>query len=1365
MERRHAALRSASTLATVRPHRVRWTPSGIAALALYLGFVLVSLAQQVGRTTYDTRAELTERPGSFLREAFSLWHPESNFGEFQNQAYGYLFPQGAWFAVTDTLGLADWVSQRLWTALILIVACEGARRVARVLDLPGAAALIAGLAFAFSPRLLGTVPVLTGESLPGAVMPWVLLPLLLLFRGRLDRGRALLMSAAAIVCMGGVNAVENIGALPLVLVLLVWGVRRRLVSRGFAAAWAGAAMLASFWWVLPLLVLAGHAPPFYEYVESAANTTAIIGWSESVRGNSHWVAYLITGDQSWWPAAHALVAERGLVLVTAVISALGLYGLARMEHGVRAPLLLSAVLGLAALTIAHGGWPGSPLSGVFRTLLDNQLQIFRNVHKIDPIVRLPLALGFGHAVVLGMRAITTRWPRTEPARPLLLLLPVVLVLSLGQPFLANNSRTPGWTEISDPWQQAQRYLVDHQGSGQTLILPGSGFAQQEWGWTLDEPLLVLGGVNRVVRSQVPLVPGQSIRFLTALDQLATTGKATPKLGDQLARAGIGHVVIRRDLLRRFTGSPHPGGAAVSLANGGLTSVARFGTDGEGGPAVEVLAVDEQLPALRATPVDDVLTVRGAPESVLAVQDNGLVEPGQATVLEGEPGWDREADIVTDGDQRRERAFGVNDESVSAVLGPDDEWRTERAAHDFPTVDGARQVVATYDGLRSLTASSAQGYADNFGPVVPQGGPYSAIDGDRQTRWVSSYASDPTEQWVRLDFDGLRSVGRVSVLPVVDDDAVVPVRELEIRAGDQVRTVRGNASGAPSVVEFDRSRVDHVEVRITRAATREKRARVGLREITIAGLTPKRSLQVPGEVGRGAAFVFTTGAERRACTLTVGVPDCDASRIRAAEERTGLDRTFTTSGYSNPRLQGWVVARATNETARLLEPLGDDQVVGASSVYGFDPKVSSRFAYDGQSTTAWASSPQDSSPTLLFRWKKRQRISRVTVLGDDTGGVPLRAVVSSLRRSVEVPLDGTGLELNPPFSARQLRVEFIPRPGTDRVVVPEIAFAGADVQRPFLADAPTGAQCGLGPNIEIDGRTVPTRVDGTMADLVNGTPLRFESCALEDAKERPLLEPGEHRLRAVPNAEFAVIQVAGVPERQLVVDTGRDVDIDTWGAGRRTAEVAAGPESLLAVPENFNDGWRAEVDGERLRPIRVDGWQQGWVLPEGGPVTVELTYAPQRVYAVLLPLGLVVSGLILLGGLLSALSLLWRRSRREPDNWDLLTPQRAGGRAITLTAVVSLLVLGPAAALGLVLVVGASLVVARPGVLGRWGAHWTGRFVPAWAALAVIGSAVLDVTAGPSWTGPLADALAALGVGLVCGLMLSTPRREARRRWA
>ncbi len=51
-----------------------------------------------------------------------------------------------------------------------------------------------------------------------------------------------------------------------------------------------------------------------------------------------------------------------------------------------------------------------------------------------------------------------------------------------------------------------------------------------------------------------------------------------------------------------------------------------------------------------------LTVSGAPESVLDVVDEGIAGD-RLTVLQGEDNWDGDVDVVTDGNQRRERAFG------------------------------------------------------------------------------------------------------------------------------------------------------------------------------------------------------------------------------------------------------------------------------------------------------------------------------------------------------------------------------------------------------------------------------------------------------------------------------------------------------------------------------------------------------------------------------------------------------------------------------------------------------------------------------------------------------------------------------------
>ena len=251
--------------------------------------------------------------------------------------------------------------------------------------------------------------------------------------------------------------------------------------------------------------------------------------------------------------------------------ATGLVGLTLLDGAIKRPLMLAVVLGLGCLTIAHGGPAGAPAADVVRDLLDGALQVFRNVHKIDPVVRLPIAIGFGCAVARGAPLLVERAPRLRTAEHLLLLAPLLVVLVLGRPYLQGDARTPGWDEIPSYWQETRSYLAEHApggvDGGRALVVPGSRFAQQEWGWTLDEPLGILGDAPMVSRSQVPLIPGESIRYLSALDQLIATGRATEALVGQLARAGITHVVLRRDLLRSVTGSPHPGAAAVSLVAG------------------------------------------------------------------------------------------------------------------------------------------------------------------------------------------------------------------------------------------------------------------------------------------------------------------------------------------------------------------------------------------------------------------------------------------------------------------------------------------------------------------------------------------------------------------------------------------------------------------------------------------------------------------------------------------------------------------------------------------------------------------------------------------------------------------------------
>lgn len=73
---------------------------------------LISFFQPLGYIAADTKHDLLANPGRFLAGAQSAWTDTFTLGQLQNQAYGYLFPHGAFFWLFDAL--PDAFTQRLW---------------------------------------------------------------------------------------------------------------------------------------------------------------------------------------------------------------------------------------------------------------------------------------------------------------------------------------------------------------------------------------------------------------------------------------------------------------------------------------------------------------------------------------------------------------------------------------------------------------------------------------------------------------------------------------------------------------------------------------------------------------------------------------------------------------------------------------------------------------------------------------------------------------------------------------------------------------------------------------------------------------------------------------------------------------------------------------------------------------------------------------------------------------------------------------------------------------------------------------------------------------------------------------------------
>jgi arabinofuranan 3-O-arabinosyltransferase len=138
------------------------------------------------------------------------------------------------------------------------------------------------------------------------------------------------------------------------------------------------------------------------------------------------------------------------------------------------------------------------------------------------------------------------------------------------------------------------------------------------------------------------------------------------------------------------------------------------------------------------------------------------------------------------------------------------------------------------------------------------------------------------------------------------------------------------------------------------------------------------------------------------------------------------------------------------------------------------------------------------------------------------------------------------------------------------------------------------------------------VNTTAGALLDGSTITLSACDSDSFT----LAPGETLLDATSGPSLVTIQqtvVGNPPTMAPPSGTPRSITIDHWGSNDRTVTVGDGAEGLLAVNEAFNVGWTASLNGTSLTALKIDGWRQAFVLPEGVGGTVTLTFAPNRIF--------------------------------------------------------------------------------------------------------------------------------------------------------
>ncbi|WP_232236074.1 alpha-(1-_3)-arabinofuranosyltransferase [Nocardia sp. BMG51109] len=982
---------------------------------------LLSFLQAPGLTVADTKYDLAQNPLGFLQRAAHLWSSQAPMGQVQNQAYGYFFPHGAFFSLGHAIGLPAWATQRIWWALLILAGFWGIVRLCEVLGIgTRGSRVVAALAFALSPRVLTTLGSISSETLPMMLAPWVLLAPCALgtaYGVRKRGARSPAGSALALALMGAVNAVATVAAfLPAVLWWLSYRPNRRWWR--FTRAWIPLAVLATFWWVVPLLLLGRVSPPFLDYIESSGVTTQWASLAEVLRGTGSWTPF-VSPERI---AGAVLVTQPAAVLATGLLAAAGMAGLALRSMPHRGRFALILIVGLAGICAGYVGEIGGPFAEQIRIFLDAGGAPLRNVHKLEPLIRIPLVVGLAHLlhrVPLPASVPMPVWRRAfaRPERDRMVavtaLILAALTLSTSLAWTSRLAPRGAYDEVPAYWRQTAEWLAHNASGTRALVAPGAPFGSQIWGLTRDEPLQALASTPWAVRDAVPLTPPGAIRAMDSVQRLIADGRPSTGLAPTLAAQGIGVVVLRNDLDPETSRSTRPMLAHQAVEGSpGLTKVAEFGDDIELGhgdglvtdgdlrpvyPAVEVYRVEgtrpgapvdvrsgsgapPAFPGAYTVPLDSVPVVQGGPEVLERLRRAGDAPVGP-TVLSSDAaraGLSGGAVTVTDTPMDREADFGRVDNHASALRAPTDPRRTHNLVPDYP-VPGAAPVEGEWSGA-TVTASGSAADATQLGGAAPGSSTAAAVDDDPSTAWLSNSAEHAVGQWIRLDLD--RPI-RSGSLQLTTSPAAIgdPVKWMEVRTANGTVAARVSKPGAPVSVSLPPGRTDWVRITAIRTEGDSAGGQFGISEL---GLTDYSNLDAPVPVDIRHRTVLPpppAGAPLRGWSLGQEFPGrggcfdapervrCSKGMALFAEEPSTFQRTLSVPGPMDvaPRL-----TVRTRQGPALESLLTDpDRPIARGEAEVGDLRGSAFAATDGDPRTSWTApeetvrTPDGPKPTLTL----------------------------------------------------------------------------------------------------------------------------------------------------------------------------------------------------------------------------------------------------------------------------------------------------------------------------------------------------------------------------------------------------------------
>jgi arabinofuranan 3-O-arabinosyltransferase len=905
--------------------------------------------------------------------------------------------------------------------------------------------------------------------------------------------------------------------------------------------------------------------------------------------------------------------------------------------------------------------------------MDGPLAPFRNVYKLEPVIAAALTLGLAHAAATwlartpGRRATRIQRIYAVEARAVV----GIVLIGLMLPYVSGQVLNPGsFSSVPRYWYQAAAFLAARSPLNTALVVPADAHGYYLWGDPIDDPMVALASSPWAEAGLVPYGGAGTQILLDTAENAIESGEQVSGLAGYLQRAGVRYIVVRNDLNAQQVGYTSAAVVHQTLALSGFTRVASFGPP-IGGAQIEPRATRAQQAALPSYPAVEVYTaasadpgapspvstlptrqtvlVNGGPDSLLQLTGQHLLGSGQPAIIAGDP-WPAAALrparwAVTDGQRRANTLFGLVNANVSYTytateINPGDVGQLGRAAGPpgqlLPVPAAGHQTVAVLSGAASVTASSYGSWIAD----TQQDDPASAFDGDPATAWAEGDERTPVGQWIQISFAGQMDLPASVGIRLLDDSSdreIASLLRVSTAAGSV--TTRVAATGALQRLKVVPGRTRWLRITIAGA----RRVSVGypgagISDVLIPGVRVTRLLQPAQDpAGRQAASAVFSFHQQ------VPSPFADADPAAAPP----MARTFTLAGPATLRAQASALAVPGPGLDALLDKISPPgqgllQVSVASTPGGLPPGFPASLI-SGSAGTPWIA--DTGSPVIHLSWHGKRRIASLIV-----------------RPATGLPPTPRTVQITSPDGTRQARIgpgglaTFTTPLTTDRIDVsfPDLRQATIVTSTGQLATVPVRLSrlsvpalaglravtpdeqarftlaCGQGPALTVDGRVYQTAVSGTIGELSQYLPLRVQLCSPGGTMS---FGAGRQTLTAAAPGTFAVtdLSLASIspdPKTAAASGASRAVTIRSWQPDQSRLSIGPGAASYLEVHENYNSGWTAALNGQELRPVRLDGWQQGFVVPPGpgGPIT--LTFRPAAAYHLALAVSLLAAAILL-----------------------------------------------------------------------------------------------------------------------------------------